>query len=125
MIQLIRNEAPLNDIIQRAEMLASQHDQNRNKLRARTRRTALDIAALTDQPPIRVPAKPWTNVTDDDHAVSHLISIYFTWQHYGYPSVDQDTFVSAMFAKDLSSPFCSPFLVNSMLAVACVSQLLD
>lgn len=121
LIVLIRDEASLEDIVEHARLVLRHSDQN-SVSRARIRRTVMDVASLIDEPPIRVPAKPWTNVTEDDSAVSHLISVYFTWHHYGYPSIDQDIFVRAMTSKDLSSQFCSPFLVNSLLLIACVSD---
>lgn len=73
-------------------------------------------------PPIQVPAKPWTTVTDDDDLVSHLISIWFAWIHPWFRWVEADLFIEAMQAQDTSSPFCTPYLVNSMLAEACVSH---
>lgn len=85
------------------------------------RRNVLNIATLIDVPLIRVPAKPWTSVAHSDSDVSHLISVYFTWQNHGYPSVDQDVFVRAMQSGSIESDFCSPLLVNAMLANACVS----
>ena len=82
----------------------------------------MSITTLTDDPPIKVPAKPWTNVTNNDNAVSHLISVYFTLHNASYPTVDQDVFTREMNRKDLSSSFCSQFLVTSMLLVASVSS---
>lgn len=92
----------------------------RTKNQIRLRQAVMSIGALIDAPPIRVPASPWTEVTDDDDAVSHLVSIYFTWQHHAYPSLNKDVFVEHMISRDLSSKFCSPFLVNCILMVACV-----
>lgn len=81
----------------------------------------MSVASLIDEPRFRVPAKPWTNVLDDDHVVSHLLSVYFTWPHQAHTVFDKDCFVRAMNAKDLSGTFCSPLLVNSLLLMACVS----
>ncbi|RAK99904.1 C6 transcription factor [Aspergillus ibericus CBS 121593] len=82
-------------------------------------RRVMDIKRLADQPVFRVPAKPWTRVTDDDDFVSHLISLYFTWRHSCFPCIDRDLFIRDMRAAKLSSLFCSPFLVNAVLADAC------
>ncbi|KAL1964571.1 hypothetical protein VTN77DRAFT_6868 [Rasamsonia byssochlamydoides] len=83
------------------------------------RRKVMDVNFLCDTPPIRVPAKPWTKVTDDDEFVSHLMSLYFTWDYPFYAFLDRDVFVKHMMAGTLESDFCSPFLVNAILANAC------
>ncbi|KAL4923076.1 uncharacterized protein BDV17DRAFT_278081 [Aspergillus undulatus] len=70
-------------------------------------------------PLYHVPAHPWTTVTDDKNYVSHLISLYFTW---GFPVqkwIDRDLFIRDMQSSRTDSRFCSPFLVNALLAVAC------
>jgi hypothetical protein len=74
-------------------------------------------------PLIDVPAKPWTTVTDDDDYVSHLMSLWFTWAHQWWGWVDKDVFVEAMAAKNVDSLVCTPYLVNIILADACVSLL--
>ena len=42
---------------------------------------ALSISRLCDIPLYAGPACPWTTVTDDNGLVSHLISLYFTWNN--------------------------------------------
>ncbi|KAH2331674.1 hypothetical protein KXV44_006101 [Aspergillus fumigatus] len=79
----------------------------------------MDIHYLCDVAPYRVPARPWTTVTDDDTLVSHLISLYFTWDYPFYAFVDLRAFVQHMQARNTHSDLCSPFLVNAMLANAC------
>lgn len=71
-------------------------------------------------PPIIVPAQPWTTVTSDDDLVSHLISMWFTWSDWTFAYVDRDLFVKDMAAGSLKCEYCSPLLVNAMLAQACV-----
>ncbi|KAL4927586.1 putative C6 transcription factor [Aspergillus undulatus] len=78
----------------------------------------ISVEKLCDNPLFRVPCKPWTKVTDDDHLVSGLISLYFTWDHSLMQVVDQEMFLRDMAAGDTNSDFCSPVLVNSILAVA-------
>lgn len=78
------------------------------------------LETLCDIPRFRVPAQPWTNVTDDSSLVSHLISLYLTWDHPCSQLIDQDVFLKHMKAKDLTSEFCTPLLVNSLLAMASV-----
>lgn len=78
------------------------------------------LESLCDIPLFRVPAKPWTEVTDDNDLVSHLVSLYFTWDHPCAQFVDQGIFLDHMKRGDLSSGFCSPLLVNSLLSLASV-----
>lgn len=85
------------------------------------RRKVMDIHFLCDDAPCKVPAKPWTSVTDDDDLVSHLVSLYFTWDYPFWTFLDRDVFLRHMAHGDLESEFCSPFLVNAVLANACVS----
>jgi len=72
------------------------------------------------------PMTSWTNVTDDRELVVHLINMYFTW-HYPYFT----TLSKALFFKDFligyqgenpqsqKQPYCTPLLVNAMLALGC------
>ncbi|KAL4910473.1 hypothetical protein BDW74DRAFT_186448 [Aspergillus multicolor] len=78
----------------------------------------ISVEGLCDSPLFQVPCKPWTNVSNDDHLISGLISLYFTWDHPLMQVVDQEMFLRDMSAGDLSSEFCCPALVNSILAVA-------
>lgn len=71
-------------------------------------------------PPVKVPAKPWTAITDDDDLVSHLVSLWLQYVNPFFRAVEEDLFVKAMQSGDLHSEYCSPFLVNSILALACV-----
>jgi len=74
-------------------------------------------------PIITVPARPWTTVTDDDDLVSHLMSLWFTWAHQWWQWVDKITFIEAMRAGTTDSLICTPYLVNMILADACVSDM--
>lgn len=87
------------------------------------RRRMLDIRRLVDEPPFRVPARPWTVITKDDTLVSHLVSLWLTWSHPFWNSLDRKLFIRDMQAGKLECEFCSPFLVNSILAEACVSYI--
>ncbi|KAL4783443.1 fungal-specific transcription factor domain-containing protein [Aspergillus varians] len=79
----------------------------------------MDIHYLCDDVPYRVPAQPWTNVTSDSDLVSHLVSLYFTWDYPFHAFLDRDVFLKHMASGDLKSEFCCPFLVNALLANAC------
>ncbi|KAL4924602.1 Zn(II)2Cys6 transcription factor [Aspergillus undulatus] len=82
----------------------------------RVSRRMLDVRRLADTPVYRVPAKPWTTVTDDDDLVSHIISLYFMWSNPFFSSIDRELFISEMQKGDLKSRYCTPFLVNAILA---------
>lgn len=84
------------------------------------RSKVMDIHYLCDEAPIKVPASPWTSVTEDADLVSHLVSLYFTWDYPFHAFLDQRVFLEHMTRADLGSQFCSPFLVNALLSNACV-----
>ncbi|OJJ67106.1 hypothetical protein ASPBRDRAFT_136604 [Aspergillus brasiliensis CBS 101740] len=85
----------------------------------RFRPQIMDIRYLCSSAPYRVPAKPWTSVTDDDDLVSHLVSLYLVWDYPFFAFFDSKTFVKHMAMGNTESDFCSPFLVNALLANAC------
>lgn len=87
------------------------------------RSKVMDIHYLCDEAPWKVPAYPWTNVTDDADLVSNLVSLYFTWDYPFQGGLDRDVFLKHMVGGDLRSEFCSPYLVNAMLSNACVCSL--
>jgi hypothetical protein len=80
----------------------------------------LPLERLCDIPLFDVAAKPWTAITSDSQLISHLVSLYFIWEHPFFQIIDQRLFLKHMSAGQLDSLFCSPFLVNSLLAVASV-----
>jgi hypothetical protein len=86
-----------------------------------SRRAVMDMHRLVDSPFLSVTAEPWTTVTDDNHLVSHLVSLWFTWSAPWQNWIDRNLFVRDMQSRNLNVEYCSPFLVNAMLAHACVS----
>jgi hypothetical protein len=92
---------------------------------ARARRKTMSVEQMSDEPLFRLAAKPWTLVTDDDYLVSHLTSLYFTWWNTFMHPLHEPALIHAMEKGDPSSPLCSPFLVNAMLALACGYSDLD
>ena len=65
----------------------------------------------------------WTNVTKDPELANHLLNMYFTW-HYSFFT----TLSKSLFYRDfrLGNPpgyrgrkYCTPLLVNAMLALGC------
>lgn len=78
------------------------------------------LESLCDIPLFNVPARPWTEVSDDSDLVSNLVSLYFTWDHPCGQVVDQGIFLNHMKRGTLDSEFCTPLLVNSLLSMASV-----
>lgn len=70
-----------------------------------------------------IPATPvnqvgtWTTVTTDGELVKHLLSLYFSWSHPFYLLFPEEVFWYGLSNKKLK--YCSPMLVNAVLAVAC------
>jgi len=117
-----------SEIVRTAELQELQHTLRRSSDEpededppvSRPPRRMLDVRRLADSPIYRVPAKPWTTVTDDDDLVSHLVSLFFTWSFPYFCWIDRDAIISGMQSGDLQNPYCSPFLVNAILAEASV-----
>ncbi|GKZ24284.1 hypothetical protein AbraIFM66951_011192 [Aspergillus brasiliensis] len=133
LINLIRNDASLDEIryyinhqLPRLELAQTpelvevcQEVKQLQPSESRSMRRILDAKRLSDIPRFQVPARPWTTVVSDNDFVSHLISLWFTWSHPSRNWIDKELFVRDMQAGSLSARFCSPFLVNIILADAC------
>lgn len=129
LVNLIRSNAPLDDI--RLHLAENQNLSNNHEAIANGQKTPsspfesshryMNIKRISDIPLYKVPARPWTSVTNDDDFVSHLISLYFTWNNCTSNWIDRDLFLRDMRSGNVGSKFCSPLLVNSILAMACVS----
>ena len=68
-----------------------------------------------------VPAKPWTKLTTDDALVSHLVTVFLNYSNVYWRYVEEDLFLYSM-QRGLVDDFCSPFLVNAICAMACLSS---
>ncbi|EXJ81929.1 hypothetical protein A1O1_07996 [Capronia coronata CBS 617.96] len=125
LINLIRNNATRQDLhsfldTQLDGLKESLHLEDAHRYQRGTRRRMLGRIQDVVNPPISVPAKPWTTVTDDDDFVSHLISLWCTWAHPWWHWVDEALFLEAMQTGDTTSLICTPYLVNMILADACL-----
>lgn len=60
----------------------------------------------------------WTRVTDDEHLIHHLMTMYFTWHYPFFTSLSKDLFYHD-YIRGISSQYCSSLLVNIMLALGC------
>lgn len=65
---------------------------------------------------IWVPADPWIDGLDDE-AMSHMISFFFSFLNPYWRYVEEETFLESMRSRDLGSRYCSPLLVNAMVAL--------
>jgi hypothetical protein len=107
------------ELIEACNSVQQWHESQKRVIRAKPEPKQLQ---LSDIALFRVPAHPWTSVTEDDDFVSHLISLWFTWAHPFLNWIDRDLFIREMQTGSIDSDFCSPFLVNIILADACVSD---
>ncbi|KAF3099069.1 hypothetical protein TWF594_010974 [Orbilia oligospora] len=79
----------------------------------------ISLGIIDDRPlsDLNLTAEPWTTITDDDELVSHLISSYIAWDAVAWNWFDVDIFLEGMVQKDFT--YCTPLLVNCILALAC------
>lgn len=81
-------------------------------------------AAAASDAPLDCPGTPvttWTTVTDDPALINHLVSMYFAW-HYPYFTTLSKHLFYAQFVRGapVAGPvYCTPLLVNAMLALGC------
>jgi hypothetical protein len=71
---------------------------------------------------MRVAARPWATPANDG-LVSKLISTFFAYDHRSHILfIEQECFLAEMLVGDITrARFCSPFLVNAICALRCVS----
>ena len=80
--------------------------------------SSLSLVSDRERSPIHLQtSEVWTRVTRDTALVEHLLSLYFCWAHPYYVLFSKDIFLDDM-AKGRSN-YCSPLLVNALLAFAC------
>lgn len=63
------------------------------------------------------PSVTWTEVAQDIRLVEHLMALYFCWEYPTFASLSKEHFI-ADFRAGLPR-YCSPLLVNAMLALGC------
>ena len=59
----------------------------------------------------------WTRVTQSRPFIEHLLSLYFCWEYPVFTIISEQYFCNDM--RDGRRRYCSPLLVNAILAVAC------
>ncbi|KAM0541694.1 hypothetical protein ACHAO7_010361 [Fusarium culmorum] len=82
---------------------------------------------FVDLPGYTLPLSRWTTISDDDRLLSHLLLLFWTWDTICSRVIDRTMFeedLKALNPHTINHPnelrFCSPFLVNALLAVSCL-----
>src|SRR4051794_18509133 len=76
----------------------------------------------------KLPVQRWTNVAASEEYMNHLLNLFFTWDNGAERSIFRPIFEEDIAGLDPDSvdngpgAFCSRFLVNSLLAISCVSR---
>lgn len=81
--------------------------------------TPYHAATLVEPRLSNVDVTKWTTVISDNDLFKTLLSAYFIYEYPTYPAFQKDIFLQALVEGD--TRYCSPLLVNSLLAEACVS----
>lgn len=68
--------------------------------------------------------KSWTSVATDSELVVHLLNMYFTWHYPYFTTLSRSLFFRDFFLgkpgpHDRRLEYCTPLLVNAMLALGC------
>ncbi|KAJ6442438.1 nitrogen assimilation transcription factor nirA [Purpureocillium lavendulum] len=62
-------------------------------------------------------AETWTSITNDINLVHHLLALYFCWEYPTFASLSKEHFLRDF--RDARHRYCSPILVNALLALGC------
>ena len=82
----------------------------------------IDFTRFPDGRMAQATCKPWTNVIHNDKLFQRLLIVYFTWLHPSFCVFDQNLFLEDLIAQNTESRFCSPMLVNTILALSYVCR---
>ncbi|KAF5019716.1 hypothetical protein F66182_8259 [Fusarium sp. NRRL 66182] len=92
-----------------------------------TQHTFAEDGIVVDLPGNALPLSRWTSVYQDDKLLNHLLLLFWTWDTACNHIIDRTTFEDDLKNLDPATPsasfqlcFCSPFLVNALLAVSCL-----
>ncbi|KAI1343550.1 fungal-specific transcription factor domain-containing protein [Xylariaceae sp. FL0016] len=75
------------------------------------------VLAPLQSPEQTVPLNTWTTVTEDSNLVHHLLALYFCWEYPTFASLSKEHFLKDL--MDGRNRYCSPILVNALLALGC------
>ncbi|KAL1851405.1 hypothetical protein VTK73DRAFT_9422 [Phialemonium thermophilum] len=66
-----------------------------------------------------LPMSRWTSVVKDDRLLTHLLTLFWTWDQVVIRILNQVAFLEELYSNpDSDVQYCSRFLVNAILAVA-------
>ncbi|KAM0265349.1 hypothetical protein ACHAQJ_000190 [Trichoderma viride] len=75
------------------------------------------ILAPLNEPGMKQPPGTWTSITNDVNLVQHLLALYFCWEYPTFASLSKEHFLRDF--QDGRHRYCSPILVNALLALGC------
>jgi hypothetical protein len=79
--------------------------------------TPYRAAEVVDPHLAKASTQKWTTVIDDDRLLAQLLNVFFLHHFPIFPCLHKESFLKDMAAN--RSRFCSPLLVNTVLAAAC------
>ncbi|KAF9766187.1 hypothetical protein IL306_001433 [Fusarium sp. DS 682] len=113
----------------KARLTASsgQSDHGLEEVWQETQSRASDDSTIIGLPGFTLPISRWTSVIQDDKFLSHLLLLFWTWDTACNRIIDRTIFEDDLKNLDPTTPgapselrFCSPFLLNALLAVSCL-----
>ncbi|KAL6900102.1 fungal-specific transcription factor domain-containing protein [Trichoderma evansii] len=75
------------------------------------------ILSPLNAPEMKPPPGSWTSITNDVNLVQHLLALYFCWEYPTFASLSKEHFLHDF--QDGRHRYCSPILVNALLALGC------
>lgn len=75
------------------------------------------ILSPMDKHGAKSPSGSWTSITSDINLVQHLLALYFCWEYPTFASLSKEHFLRDF--QDGRHRYCSPILVNALLALGC------
>lgn len=75
------------------------------------------VLSPLNEPEMKSPSGTWTSITTDVNLVQHLLALYFCWEYPTFASLSKEHFLRDF--QDGRYRYCSPILVNALLALGC------
>ncbi|KAK4495298.1 hypothetical protein PRZ48_013628 [Zasmidium cellare] len=114
---------PLRDTIVSLEALTGLIANSNSSIPRAIPYNALDEVE-EEQPLFWIPAQKWTTIEISDWAMSHLVSVFLVFLNPYFRYVEQDLFLQAI-RRGKESTYCTPLLVNAILAFASLFSDID
>lgn len=77
----------------------------------------VDLILAAAPPDLSSPTTTWTSISHDLNLVQHLLALYFCWEYPTFASFSKEHFLRDF--HDGRQRYCSPILVNALLALGC------